>query len=290
MLDLKENASEHTLSAYAGDLKAFSEFVRAKMGLASDEPIPCSCWTKRALQSFLLEEGKTHKATSQGRRLACLKKFGRYGMDQKWFLENHAQSLAFPKVEKTLFDVAGESALGAAIDGMGDSHRFVALRTELCLEMFYGSGLRLSEWMGVRWSDLDWKSKTVQVLGKGRKVRSVPITDRAWECLLRYRETLRGLGLSSEAGPILVAETGRPIGPRIIQKQVTAALKATGRQGKSSPHVLRHSFATHLLEHGADLMAVKEMLGHASLSTTQKYTHLTVGRLKQTYAQAHPRA
>jgi integrase/recombinase XerC len=290
MLDLEQNASEHTLNAYASDLNALAAFLHDQLKVPVQTDIPFSTFTRRHLQAFLLEQGMTHKATSQGRRLACFKRFGRFCIERKWLEENPAQSLAFPKAEKKLFDVAGESVLTEAIDSMREQDRFVALRTELGLEMLYGSGLRLSELIGIRWTDFkgDWHS--VEVLGKGRKVRIVPVTAPAQACLRRFRDTLASLGITSLTGPLWVTEKGRPIGPRIVQKQITAALKATGREGKSSPHVLRHSFATHLLEHGADLMAVKEMLGHASLSTTQKYTHLTVGRLKQTFAQAHPRA
>ena len=118
----------------------------------------------------------------------------------------------------------------------------------------------------------------------------VPLTDAARACLEEYRRLCAGHGVPTSAGPVLVSARGKPVGNRIIQRTVTDRLHALGRRGKSSPHVLRHSFATHLLDHGADLMAVKEMLGHASLSTTQKYTHVSMARLKETYAKAHPRA
>ena len=156
--------------------------------------------------------------------------------------------------------------------------------------MFYGSGLRLGELTGLKWSQVARDGAWARVLGKGSRYRTVPLTESAKAMLDQYRAACRGNGIQTVSGPVLVSVHGKPVGDRIIQRTVTDRLHAMGRRGKSSPHVLRHSFATHLLDHGADLMAVKEMLGHSSLSTTQKYTHVSVKKLKETYAKAHPRA
>jgi integrase/recombinase XerC len=288
----ERQVSPHTLVAYGHDLQSLSAFI----GAQAEPSLPLAVLTRRTLQAYLLEQGQELKPASQARRLACLKSFGRFCTEQKWLSENPALTLSFPKPEKKLFHVATENVVGEAIAIQQESDGWVALRTELCLELFYGSGLRLSELAGLRFADFiasDDGILSVKVLGKGRKVRRVPITEPAKACLMRYRERVAAAlqtANGSLSGPLLVSESGKAIGIRIVQKQITAALRAAGREGKSSPHVLRHSFATHLLENGADLMAVKDLLGHASLSTTQKYTHLTVGRLKQTYALAHPRA
>ncbi|MRR09621.1 recombinase XerC, partial [bacterium] len=145
-----------------------------------------------------------------------------------------------------------------------------------------GSGLRSSELLGLRAGDVDLAGGTVRVTGKGNKQRIVPLTRPA-------AAALRGL-LRDGGGPVFLGSAGRPLARRQLQRIVKRAIRAAGHRGKASPHVLRHSFATHLLDRGADLKAVKELLGHASLSTTQIYTHVTVDRLKQVYRQAHPRA
>jgi integrase/recombinase XerC len=188
--------------------------------------------------------------------------------------------------------VAGEEFLAEVLEEApeGEPEGFVAARTRLCVEMFYGSGLRLSELTGLKWTQVARDGAWVRVLGKGSRYRTVPLTASARDMLDRYRAGCRAHGIQTTAGPVLVSVHGKPVGNRIIQRSVTDRLHAMGRRGKSSPHVLRHSFATHLLDNGADLMAVKEMLGHSSLSTTQKYTHVSVKKLKETYAKAHPRA
>lgn len=295
----ERQVSPHTLDAYSRDLDALLAFVqpvateeKAGANPAANKPFLLSDLNRRTLQAFMLEQGRLLKPASQSRRLACIKSFGKFCAERKGLPENPALTLAFPKRESKLFQVATEKVLVDAIETQQDRDAWVALRTELCLEMFYGSGLRLSELAGLTFKDFSLSDDgvtMVKVLGKGRKVRRVPLTKAAVNCLSRYREHIKTAGHSLN-GPLLLAETGKPIGIRIVQKQITAALQASGREGRNSPHVLRHSFATHLIENGADLMAVKDMLGHASLSTTQKYTHLTVGRLKQAYAMAHPRA
>jgi integrase/recombinase XerC/integrase/recombinase XerD len=269
------------------------------------------------LQLFLSGEARRLAASSQGRLLACLKGFGRFLVGEYRLPRNPAQGIAFPRMEKKLFTVAGEEFLdgvlapagqpeagnpasgspaavpGNAVQDPGDGEAgeaaFVAARTRLCIEMFYGSGLRLSELTGLKWAGLAKDHSAARVLGKGGRFRAVPLTESAKAALAEWKALLAERGIPA-AGPLLVSAQGKPVGNRIIQRTVTDRLRAAGRKGKSSPHVLRHSFATHLLDNGADLMAVKEMLGHSSLSTTQKYTHVSVRKLKETYAKAHPRA
>jgi len=289
-LQRERAASPHTVSAYRRDLSAFEYYLRRDSGGQTAAPDLSEAFTRVRLRSFLLEQGRVLKPASQSRRLATLKSFGKFLVERGFLDSNPTVTLAFPRAEKKLYDVAGEADLGSAIGQAAESEGWVALRTRLALEMFYGSGLRLSELKNIRWNDFQGQGQSVRVLGKGNKVRVVPLTHPTRVALSDYQKAMSDRGVASGQGPVFVTEKGRPIGVRILQKQITSALRAAGREGKSSPHVLRHSFATHLLDHGADLMAVKEMLGHASLSTTQKYTHLTVQRLKQTYALAHPRA
>lgn len=281
----ERGCSPHTISAYGRDLAKLLAWT-AKKGPAN--LVKAADVDKKALQLFLSAQAKGLSASTQSRLLACLKGFGRW-LAERGLARNAAQTIAFPRKETKLVSVAGEEFLTEAI-GTDEPESFEAARTRLCLEMFYGSGLRLSELTGLKWNQIGRDSASARVLGKGSRYRVVPLTDSARACLDEYRRLCAEHGVTTAAGPVLVSARGKPVGNRIIQRTVTDRLHAMGRRGKSSPHVLRHSFATHLLDHGADLMAVKEMLGHASLSTTQKYTHVSMARLKETYAKAHPRA
>lgn len=274
--------SRHTLSAYSRDLEKLAAWC-AKKG-----PAAAADLDRKTLQLFLSAQARSLAAGSQSRLLACLKGFGKFLVAHHGLERNPAASIAFPKRESKLFTVASESFLDEVLAEEPDS--FTQARTRLCVEMFYGSGLRLSELTGLKWNRIARDGSSVRVLGKGSRVRTVPLTDGARAMLDAYRGLCRERGIGTASGPVLVSARGAPVGNRIIQRTVTDRLHAMGRKGKSSPHVLRHSFATHLLDNGADLMAVKEMLGHASLSTTQKYTHVSMKKLKETYAKAHPRA
>lgn len=278
------NCSPHTLAAYGRDLGKLLAWT-AKKG-----PARASDLDKKSLQAFLSVQARRLAAASQARLLACLKGFGRF-LSERGLPRNPAQGIAFPRKEEKLVSVAGEEFLSGVLAEEGpEPEAFEAARTRFCLEMFYGSGLRLSELTGLKWNQIARDGTSVRVLGKGGRYRVVPVTESARAGLAEYKARLAALGIPSAAGPVLLSARGKPIGNRIVQRTVTDRLRSMGRRGKSSPHVLRHSFATHLLDHGADLMAVKEMLGHASLSTTQKYTHVSMARLKEIYAKAHPRA
>ncbi len=274
--------SPHTSAAYGRDLGKLLAWS-AKKG-----PERASDLDKKSLQAFLSIQARRLAAASQARLLACLKGFGGF-LAERGLPRNPAQGIAFPRKAEKLVTVAGEEFLSDALGGEAEEG-FEAARTRLCLEMFYGSGLRLSELTGLKWNQIARDGSSVRVLGKGSRYRTVPVTESARACLAEYKALLAARGIPAAAGPVLLSARGKPVGNRIIQRTVTDKLRGMGRRGKSSPHVLRHSFATHLLDHGADLMAVKEMLGHASLSTTQKYTHVSMARLKEVYAKAHPRA
>jgi integrase/recombinase XerC len=281
-------SSPHTLDAYGRDLGKMLAWC-AKKG-----PERASDLDKKTLQAFLSVQARRLAAASQARLLACLKGFGGF-LAERGLSRNPAQGIAFPRKEEKLVSVAGEEFLSGVLGGSDpeggpEPEGFEAARTRFCLEMFYGSGLRLSELTGLKWNQIARDGSSVRVLGKGSRYRIVPVTESARASLAAYKALLAARGIPAAAGPVLLSARGKPVGNRVIQRTVTDKLRAMGRRGKSSPHVLRHSFATHLLDHGADLMAVKEMLGHASLSTTQKYTHVSMARLKEVYAKAHPRA
>ncbi len=278
--------SRHTQVAYASDLAKLTDWME-NSSLPGGVQAPLEVLDRKTLQRFLLSRRGGSSPATQERLVACLKGFGKFLAARYGLGKNPAQGLLFPRKEKKLAAVASEDFLQGALAAETDG--FPSMRTRLCLEMFYGSGLRLSELVKLKWGQISRDSRTARVLGKGNKLRTVPLTQSARQALDQYREECRSRGLPLD-GAVLLSRTGRPLGGRSVQKNVTRALQEMGRQGKSSPHILRHSFATHLLDNGADLMAVKEMLGHSSLSTTQKYTHVSVAKLKETYGRAHPRA
>ena len=276
--------SPHTVAAYGRDLNKLAEYLKA----ARKSNLPVEKLDKPLLQNFLVRlAGEGLKSSTQARCVACLKSFGKF-VSLQTGRRNPAQALRFPRRAHILPAVAGEELLDSALMPAESENSFLEVRDRLCLELLYGSGIRLAELTGLKWADFSRNRDAVRVLGKGNKARTAPVTRSARRVLSEYRAACGEKGFPSQ-GSLLVGMQGKPLGMRSVQKSVTARLRASGRSGKASPHVLRHSFATHLLDHGADLLAVKEMLGHASLSTTQKYTHVSVKRLKDIMDQKHPR-
>lgn len=164
------------------------------------------------------------------------------------------------------------------------------IRARVLLELIYGSGLRISECQSLTWLRLDFQNRTVRVIGKGNKEREVPLTRESIDWFNTYKLKLAEAGrLVSAKGAVFLNEQGEAHNVRTLRRDIHDLLRSIGWEGKASPHVLRHSFATHLLENGADLMSVKEMLGHESLATTQVYTHISAERLKESFKKAHPR-
>jgi len=237
--------SPHTLDACGRDFGKLLAWT-AKRG-----PERAADLDKKSLQAFLSIQARRLAASSQARLLACLKGFGGF-LAERGLARNPAQTIAFPRKDSKLVSVAGEDFLTGVLEERETA--FEAVRTRFCLEMFYGSGLRLSELTGLKWSQIARDGSSVRVLGKGGRYRVVPVTASARASLEEYKALLAERGIPA-AGPVLMSALGKPVGNRIIQRTVTDRLRAMGRRGKSSPHVLRHSFATHLLDHGADLMA-----------------------------------
>ncbi|MGL1936412.1 MAG: tyrosine-type recombinase/integrase [Fibrobacterales bacterium] len=278
------NYSPHTVKAYERVLSGFIEFT-GKGTLVTE-------YTFSHLQQYLyylVSERKVAPATS-AQAIACFKSFGNYLIRHKIIAVNEATRLVTPKKPQTLVAFISQKVMSDTERVTSDVPE-IQERRALLLELFYGSGLRLAEVHNLKWGDVAYKAKTVTVVGKGNKMRVVPLTPSAIGTLHSYREIQKGRGFPAGFKEYLfLSSSDTRYSTRTLQRDMEAQLKALGWDGKASPHVLRHSFATHLLENGADLMAVKDMLGHASLSTTQVYTHVNTKRLKDSYAQAHPRA
>lgn len=278
--------SEHTLCAYSHDLDQFASYCSSAK--CNDELN--NCMNKANMRAFLFQLSHDNmKPRSIARKLAALKSFSRYCLRQGFLQANPAKILATPKADKTLPVFLTKKQTDELLtkhknSGSGNN----GLRNRLIVEFFYGSGIRLSELHALDISSVDMKNETIRVLGKGRKERIVPLTHFAVMMMRDYLQESGRSGLID--GPIFIAEKGTRLSQRWIQNIVARELSAVSQQKKRSPHVLRHSFATHLMDGGADIRVVKELLGHSSLNTTQIYTHVSREHLVRAYMQAHPRA
>lgn len=288
-LSRERRLSEHTCKAYATDLDQFADFLQTR---DIRRPQQIDRTAVRGFLGFLHSRGFGRRSVA--RKLAAVRTFLSYLCTltdaAMGLAQNPALNVHPPRQDKALpvyIDV-DEAARAMAIPS---PNTVLGLRDRAILELFYSTGIRLRELAGLKTDALDLTDKLVRVVGKGNNERLVPFGEPARVALVAYLARRRELisQQTTDRHHLFLARSGRPLSPSGVQSRVTRHLgKATGRA--LSPHALRHAFATHLLDAGADLNAVKELLGHASLSTTQVYTHVSVERLKKSYRQAHPRA
>ena len=230
--------------------------------------------------------------TSICEHLAALKSFGKYLVRSKILNKNPAEAVPMPKRPKRLVSFLGQKDLAEEkFPELPENPTLKQIRARLLLELIYGSGLRISECQSLCWNQLQTKERLVRVIGKGNKERIVPITDTLITWLEKFRAAEIEAGHApSITSPVFLNENGKPYDVRTLRSDIHDLLREIGWEGKASPHVLRHSFATHLLENGAEIMSVKEMLGHSNISTTQIYTHVNAERLREAFKKTHPRA
>jgi integrase/recombinase XerC len=281
-LDTERNVSPHTLAAYRRDLEQLTAFVARETGGVTG----VGDVDHLLLRRYLALLGKRAKKSSVGRKLAAIRSFFRFLVRQGVVAKNPAELIATPKKENRLpfhLDIDQVTTLVEAPQG-DDKH---ALRDRAILELLYSCGLRVSELTGLAIGDLDLSGGMVRVLGKGSKERIVPVGSRAIEAIRGY---LQGRGELGGSGPLFLNTRGQRINRRSVARIVDLHVLRIAAFKRISPHILRHTFATHMLEGGADLRAIQELLGHASLSTTQKYTHVGIDRLMEVYDKAHPKA
>ncbi len=291
----ERDVSPHTVTAYRRDLAAFAEFLGGYYGADGWSWEGVDRLAMRGFLAYLSRRGVGKR--TMARTLSGVRSFYRWMHRNEMVESNPARAVGAPRQEKHLpgyldrvqIDLLFQLAEARALEG-----NFVDVRNLAILELFYSTGMRLSELQGLSRGDLDLVSQQVKVRGKGRKERIVPVGDHAQLALRNYEakrdDLLRHVGSAGERSAYFLARTGRRIGVRMVQKVVSSFLEQVDEDAGLSVHSLRHSFATHLLDAGADLRAVQELLGHASISTTQIYTHTSVERLKQVYQKAHPRA
>ena len=295
-LRLEVNRSPHTVRAYLGDVIAFLDHL-AKLGGTNLDDIDLPML--RGWLAILRDRGAAR--TSLARRAAALRTFTAWAHRSQRTEIDAGALLASPRALRTLPSVldAREAATAmtamtaptADISGVDDTTSAVAVRDRLVLELLYATGIRVSELTGLDIDDLDRSRRVARVLGKGNKERTVPYGVAAERALTPWLDQARAVLVTADSGPaLLLGLRGRRIDPRTVRTVVHRAVAAVEGAPDIGPHGLRHSAATHLLDGGADLRSVQELLGHASLATTQLYTHISVERLRQTYAKAHPRA
>jgi len=282
-LDRERNASVHTVRAYGEDLEQFRAYVEGTLGRAA-RPAEVDHLLIRGFLAHL--HGRGLKKVSAARKLASLRTFFRFLCREGLLDKNPARALLSPRLERRIPTHLDEGEVAALLDVPGDGD--AALRARAVLELLYATGIRCSELVGLDLPDVDMGARMARVLGKGRKERVVLFGTRAQAALQAYLPARRRARPRSEA--LFVNLRGGRLTDRSIRDIVARRVKSIALAQRTSPHTLRHTFATHLLARGADLRAIQELLGHVSLSTTQRYTHVDIHQILSIYRKYHPRA
>lgn len=290
-LKLEKNVSPHTLRNYLSDLRQFEEFLSQRAKENAEKKIPLEDVTVHLVRAYLASLSKRNRKSSIGRKLAALKGFYRYLVREKRIERDPLSLVSTPKQDKPLpafLSVDDVFRLLGGIQGAG----ILTARDRAVLEVLYSTGVRVSELTGLHWNDVDFQLGIIRVMGKGSKERIVPIGKIALDALKAYgaEQTLKWKRAANGETPVFLNHRGNRITTRSVARIVEKYLKAADIPVRMGPHGLRHTFATHLLNGGADLRVIQELLGHASLSTTQRYTHVNLDQLTAVYDKAHPRA
>jgi integrase/recombinase XerC len=301
-LRLERHFSDYTVKSYGADLIQFGQFLMAQIGNSEtiraqpgdmncdDRALKCEPLIIREFLAYLYAQNYTKSTTA--RKLATLRSFYKYLIRRGTLSVNPLSTIRTPKQEKRLPKCLDLEQVQKLLDAPGDGD-LLAARDKAMLEVLYSSGIRVSELVDLETADLDLTEGVLRVRGKGRKDRLTPIGSQAIKALQRYFE-LRAMDgrcqNSRNAARVFLNKHGEALSTRSVRRKLDKYLVQAGLDPGISPHTLRHSFATHLLNNGADLRSVQELLGHQSLSTTQIYTHLSTGRMKEVYDAAHPRA
>src|SRR5829696_5648318 len=305
-LRLEKHFSDYTVKSYGADLIQFGQFLAGEIGAHNAEPplnvvipdSPTSLDEKQAkaeplqIREFLAYlYGQNYTKSTTARKLATLRSFYKFLIRRGLVSVNPLSTIRTPKQDKRLPKCLDLEQVQKLLDAPGDGD-LLSARDKAMLEVLYSSGIRVSELVELDMADLDLTEGVLRVRGKGRKDRLTPIGSQAIKALQRYFE-LRNSDpklQAQQAGRVFLNKHGQSLSTRSVRRKLDKYLVQAGLDPGISPHTLRHSFATHLLNNGADLRSVQELLGHQSLSTTQIYTHLTTSRVKEAYDSAHPRA
>ncbi|MCF8232891.1 MAG: tyrosine-type recombinase/integrase [Bacteroidales bacterium] len=283
-IEYQKRYSPHTLTSYKNDLGQFGEFLAETY---EENPEDATFPMIRSWVVDLIE--KSYATTSIHRKISCIKAFYNYLRKQNHREDNPARNIQLPKKPKQLPVFLTETQSHNLLDEITFAEDMEGLRDKAILELFYSTGIRLNELINLKDYDVNYSAQIIKVTGKGKKQRVIPISDRLLRIIKNFQEKKAAV-LENTSSHLFVTNKGYQTYSKLIYRIVNKYLKQVSTAEKKSPHVLRHTFATHMLNNGADINAVKELLGHASLSATQVYTHNTVERIKSIYKQAHPRA
>lgn len=293
----EKNYSKNTLLSYIRDLNNLYSFIARKIedkGTRIELQYIDEQTLKDFIAGFVLDREAKYSKRTISRKISTLKSFYKFLNRKKLYSANPSRNLIFPKLPKNLPTVVDETALANLFDLEYFSKDVWGLRDRAIMELLYSSGIRLNELVNLSIDNFDERNMVIKVRGKGRKERIIPIGIPAIGAILAYLEKRDVYFEEKQAdydrGVIFNAKNGKKVYPALVNRIAEKYISKVSEIKKKSPHVLRHSFATHMLNHGADIRAVKDLLGHASLSTTQIYTHVSVERLKEVYNKAHPKA
>ena len=285
-LRYEKNYSTHTVLAYKSDLQSFLEYAQSQLGSA--DPTAIGADTVRSWMVGLMLSGVSSRSVN--RKLSTLKTFWRYLNREGITNSNPLLKIVSPKTSKPLPSFLKEAEVEEMLSSSNpDEDDFPALRDHLILELFYETGIRLSELIGLTDETVDLNGCTLKVTGKRNKQRLIPFGKSLKERIVQYLKVRDDI-VPNKPTRLLVRNDGTSLYPQLVYRMVHQRMSMVGSLSKNSPHILRHTFATTLLNRGAELNAVKELLGHSSLSATEVYTHTSFAELKKVYKQAHPRA
>jgi integrase/recombinase XerC len=284
-LRYEKNYSLHTEISYSEDLRQFTDFLSEHFPDADIKSVDSDIvrmWIVSLMENKI-------SARSVNRKLSALKSFYKYLLRIGEIQVNPVKKINGPKMKKPIPAFVNDSDMDKVLEEDDYDDTFESLRDRIMIELFYVTGIRRAELIGLKDVDVDFSAETIQVTGKRNKQRLIPFSDRMKQDLEQYI-LIRNKEIGNQSGYLFVKNDGEPLYPMLVHRIVTARLGQVPTLSKTSPHVLRHSFATGMLNNGADINAVKELLGHSSLAATEIYTHTSFEELKKIYNKAHPRA
>lgn len=284
-LRFQKRRSPHTIRAYSDDLTQFSRFQ-----LDTNAILPENVGKSHIRQWIIKLKTDGQSATSINRKISTLRAFFDFLVREGKLEANPTRTIASLKKPKRLPVYVRENNLVEMLDNLENSVDFSTLRDKLVLELLYGTGMRLAELLSLQWTSINFSGKTVRVLGKRNKERIIPLHNNLVEILHQYQNSIETNLPDRSTKSLILTDKGKPAYPVLIQRIVRKNLSGAMTESKRSPHVLRHTFATHLLAAGAEINSIKELLGHSSLAATQVYAHNSADQLKKAYGLAHPRA
>ena len=283
-LNLEKRYSSHTLKAYRTDLSIFSLYIKSNYNTTIDKA------NHSMIRSWLIEElNKGNSARTVNRKITSLKSFYKHLIKLQKVDYNPTSKIIASKTSKKLPQFVGVADMNDLLNKLEFNEDFSGIRDKLIIEMFYSTGIRLSELINIKITDVDFKKSQIKVLGKRNKERLIPLTYELHKSIEKYF-VLRMKQKAIDCSFFLLTNSGKKLNPSMVYRKVNNLLKGVTTLEQKSPHILRHTFATHMLNNGADLNVIKELLGHASLSATEIYTHNSVDQLKKIFNNTHPRA